>query len=225
MKLLLCVPTLSRADLLNENYEGLANCLEDEDRLLVLDNGMQAIGLEPSDKLGILRSAENLGVSKSWNLFLKIAFVLNRYDGCVLLQDDIKWSRIQVDSAKALMLENLDVDLFLSFHQFSVQVHRPSNIRTIGYYDKRFSPAWCEDDDYAVTMITKGRIYRRFAELDPLPGSIENGTTKPGPWETNNAKLKDKWGEVLTVIDPDFGVNYGDRDYYETNAGRVERRT
>src|SRR5437763_8661651 len=116
MNMLICVPTLSRADLLNKNYAGFAESLENGDKLLILHNGVgQAITLGPwSDKKTRIVPEQNLGVSKSWNLFLKLALD-HGYDACAILQDDVKWERKQVDAAKRLLKERSDIDLFLSF--------------------------------------------------------------------------------------------------------------
>ena len=114
--------------------------------------------------------------------------------------------------AKQLLAENPDVDLLLSYSIFDVQVHRRSNIRTIGYFDERYSPAWCEDDDYALTMIKRGRIYERFHDLDPLPGSIQSGTEKPVSWNESRAKFAAKWPD-----DAYFGINAPGLPHFITN--------
>ena len=208
MRALVAIPTLSRADLLLRNKDFLEG-LAPADEALVLDNGHQKIDLN----VPIIRTAKNLGVPGSWNAFLRRAFTgAVKFDLLVILQDDIIWDEVRLQEAKKLLVENPDVDLFLSPFQFSVQVHRPSNIQTIGYYDERFFPAWCEDDDYALTIIKRGRIYQRFISLDPLPGSIANGTDKGVAWPTQKAKLVAKWGR-------DFGVNNMDAPHYWTNRG------
>jgi GT2 family glycosyltransferase len=208
MRALVAIPTLSRADLLLRNKDFLEG-LAPADEALVLDNGNQTINLN----VPIVRPAKNLGVPGSWNAFLRRAFCAPvKFDLLVILQDDIIWDEHRLDEAKRLLVEYPDVDLFLSPFQFSVQVHRPSNIETIGLYDERFFPAWCEDDDYALTIIKRGRIYQRFISLDPLPGSIANGTDKGVAWPTQKAKLVAKWGR-------DFGVNNMDAPHYWTNRG------
>jgi GT2 family glycosyltransferase len=208
MRALIGIPTLTRADLLIRNREFLEG-LAPEDEALIIDNGRQTIDMAVS----IFRPTKNLGVSGSWNEFLRRAFCSpTKFDLLVILQDDIIWDEHCLAEAKRLLVENPDVDLLLSPFQFAVQVHRPSNIETIGFYDERFSPAWCEDDDYALTIIKRGRIYQRFISLDPLPGSISNGTGKDASWSEQKAKLVAKWGR-------DFGVNDYAKPYFWSNRG------
>jgi GT2 family glycosyltransferase len=208
MRALVGIPTISRADLLLRNkpfLEGLAPA----DEALVIDNGHQRIDIN----VPVIRPPKNLGVAGSWNAFMRRAFTGPRpYDLLVLLQDDIIWDASRLAEAKRLLQAHPDVDLFLSPFQFAVQVHRPTNLKTIGLYDERFFPAWCEDDDYALTIIKYGRVYQRFASLDPLPGSISNGTEKKVAWTEQKAKLVAKWGR-------DFGVNDMDAPHYWTNRG------
>jgi GT2 family glycosyltransferase len=207
MKALIAIPTITRADLLARN-KGFLEALKSPDEALIIDNGNQAIDIEAR----IERPGRNLGVAGSWNRALRAAFKEDRFDLLVLLQDDIIWNAARLDTAKRLLVEHPDVDLFLSPFQFSVQVHRPRNVKTIGFYDERYYPAWCEDDDYALTMIERGRIYERFTELDPLPGSIANGTEKGVSWSVQKARLVEKWGR-------DLGINDPAAPYYKTNRG------
>jgi len=215
MKMLIATATLTRHDLLNALYRPLALGLRGGDRLLVLDNGGQPIAL-PGRAVEIVRSGWNLGVPASWNYFLRRAFIEGDFDALMILGDDVRIGSAQVAAAKALLDRHGDVDLLLSYSFFDVQVHRRGNERTIGFYDERFSPAWCEDDDYARTMIQRGRIYQRFHELDPLPGSILSGTTKPQPWERARRTFAEKWPD-----DPQFGINQTSAPHFRTNRHMI----
>lgn len=212
MKTLVAIPTLCRADLLIRNKEFLEG-VRYPDQAIILDNGRQRIDID----VQIERTTENLGVPGSWNLFLRRAFLTRDFNALVLLQDDIIWDAEHLASAKKLLRFRKDVDLFLSNLQFSVQVHRRENIRTIGFYDERFHPAYCEDDDYAITMTQKGRVYERFDELNPLPGSISEGTMKPVTWKEQNQKLFEKWGAKA------FGVNIPHAPWYKTNKNILDK--
>lgn len=209
-KLLVAIPTLSRADLLIRNKPFL-EAVRAPDEVLILDNGRQSIDIA----VPIEKASFNRGVSWSWNFFLRRAFVSRDFDGLVILQDDIIWNIARLEAARKLLETRPDVDLFLSFLQFSVQIHRKENIDRIGCYDERFSPAYCEDDDYAILMTSLGRVYERFLELDPLPGSISQGTSKSigVDWNAQNKKLFEKWGKKA------FGVNIPHAPWYRTNRG------
>jgi len=208
VSLLVTIPTISRADLLARNKEFLES-VEAPDRVLILDNGRQKIDL----RVPIERSARNLGVSGSWNYFLREAFVDGDFDGLVLLQDDIIWNHPRLEAARELLHSRPDVDLFLSYHQFSIQVHRPMNLWRIGFYDERFFPALCEDDDYALTMTKLGRVYQRFHDLDPLPGSLMDQSPKPTPWAAQREKLTAKWGGAVR------GINDPGNPWFVSNKG------
>lgn len=200
--------TMTRLDLLMRNKFFLESIIE-PDSVLIVDNGNQSIDID----VPIERPGRNIGVSGAWNLLLKRAFVSNKFDALVILQDDIIWDRERLAHAVWLLLANPDVDLFLSHQQWSVQIHRPSTISTIGFFDERFWPACCEDDDYTIRMIRGGRIYQRFHELDPLPGSISGGTPRSIPWQVQRAKLTEKWG--LLAVE----ANVPHAPWYETNRG------
>ena len=87
MKILVAIPTLSRADLLIRNKEFLES-VRAPDEVLILDNGgHQSIDID----VPIERASSNRGVPWSWNFFLRRAFVGRDFDGLVLLQDDIIW--------------------------------------------------------------------------------------------------------------------------------------
>ncbi len=143
--MLVAVPTLTRHDLLNVNLKELAGGLAAGDRLLVLDNGTnQPIALDGS-RVQIVRSPFNLGVPGSWNFFLRRAFVEETFDALTILGDDVRMSPAQVVWAKMFLVEHPNVDLFLSYSNFDVQVHRKSNIRTI--------VLWPDDPEFGINVV------------------------------------------------------------------------
>jgi hypothetical protein len=200
--------TMTRVDLLMRNKKFLESILA-PDQVLILDNGDQEIDID----VPIERPKKNIGVSGAWNVFMREAFIKNNCDALVILQDDIIWDREKLAHAKWLLLANPDVDLFLSHLQWSVQIHRPTTMFSVGYFDERFWPCYCEDDDYTIRMIRSHRIYERFHELDPLPGSISDGTKKPVSWSTQKSKLVVKWGAHA------IEANVPHAPWYETNRG------
>lgn len=202
------IPTLARADLLVRNRAFLEG-IQPPDGVVIVDNGGQTIGID----VPIVRPGRNLGVAGSWNFILKKG-ADEGYDAVILLQDDVIWDADRLAEAKRLLAENADVDLLLSFMEFSVQVHRKGTMEAIGEYDERFYPAWCEDDDYALRMIERGRLYQRFRALDPLPGSQTCGTTKPVTWEEQRTVFIEKWPRQAS-----FAVNREAAFYFQTNRG------
>jgi hypothetical protein len=67
-----------------------------------------------------------------------------------------------------------------------------------------------EDDDYALRMTRAGRLYRRFAELDPGDESLFDGTPKPTSFADATAASTSKWGA-------EYPVNLRRCAGYETN--------
>ncbi len=211
LRALVAIPTITRADLLIRNKKFLEGIVS-PDEAFILDNGWQSIDIG----VPVERTQKNLGVSGSWNHFMNRAFVDGKFDLLVILQDDIIWDLKRLEDAKRLVAQKPDVDLFLSDLQFSVQVQRRGNEKSIGFYDEQYYPAYCEDDDYALLMMSKGKIYERFHELDPLPGSITNGSiayvNRRSSWEEQHKKLVAKWGRS-------FGINIPGKPWYQTNRG------
>ncbi len=215
MRVLVATATIARQGLVNALYRPLAAGLRGADRLLVLDGGGQPIVL-PGGAVEVVRWEGDAGAAEAWNHCLRRAFVEADYDALMILGDNVRLGAAQVAAAKALLARHADVDLLLSYWGFDVQVHRRGNERTIGPFDARFGPA--ASDDYGRTMTERGRLYQRFHELDPLPGSVHGATRTPQ--DGDRRAFASKWpGE------PYFEVNRPSAPHYHTNRHVAVRRT
>ena len=98
-----CIPTINRADLLNE---ALANYFNDfKDTLIVIcDNGHQEI-ISREQNFEIIRPKTNLGVAKSWNLLMEFADKQGATH-VLMLNDDVYLgkSEIQIQSILRLLM-------------------------------------------------------------------------------------------------------------------------
>jgi len=211
-RIMVATATLSRADLLNANYAQMAANLRPGDRLLILDNGRQNIRLPAGPGVEIVTAEANVGVSAAWNFFLQRAFERDKFDGLIILGDDIKWDTYRIEAARRLLVERPDIHLFLSGSAFDIHMHRPETYQRVGLFDEAFSPAWCEDDDYAMRVMVAGLHYWRFRQMNPLSGSVHGGTALP--YGVARARFAAKWPE-----DPRFGINYAQYGHYLSNIG------
>ena len=86
MKLIIGIPTINRADLLNE---ALANYFEDfkNTEIFIVDNGKQEI-ITREKNFVIYRPESNLNVSGSWNVIMDYAKKVNATH-VLMLNDDI----------------------------------------------------------------------------------------------------------------------------------------
>ena len=92
MKLIIGIPTLNRADLLNEALEKYFEDFQDTE-IFIVDNGNQSI-ITREEKFAIYRPAENLGVAKSWNMIMDYADKL-KATHVLMLNDDIVLGRTE----------------------------------------------------------------------------------------------------------------------------------
>ena len=70
-KIIIGIPTLNRADLLNEALEKYFEDFKDTE-IFIVDNGKQNI-ITREEKFAIYKPEENLGVAKSWNTIMDYA--------------------------------------------------------------------------------------------------------------------------------------------------------
>tara|TARA_Y100000310_G_scaffold12159_1_gene12597 strand:+ start:685 stop:1338 length:654 start_codon:yes stop_codon:yes gene_type:complete len=186
MKLLIGIPTLNRADLLNEALSDLAERLPDDKEwyLTIVDNGNgQHITVPESmgEKVSIRVSKTNLGVASSWNLILEEAFVFGDFSHVLMLNDDIvfplDWSVLEHYREEGFVIPPW------KYHRCAFLIGR-ERYAEVGCFDQSFYPAYFEDNDYLYRMRLKElpvtvaeeftpRTYRNSAtiEMDPAVNS------------------------------------------------------
>ena len=164
IKLVVAIPTINRADLLNE---ALAKYFEDfkNTHIAICDNGNQDI-ITREENFMIYRPQENLGVAKSWNMLMDYSDKIGATH-VLILNDDIYLGKNETDLA-LLIKNNLDADFINSFHNWCSYILRVDIWKKAGMFDEEFFPAYFEDNsfDYKMTLVGAKKTWTSF--LDPI---------------------------------------------------------
>jgi GT2 family glycosyltransferase len=162
MKLVLAIPTLNRADLLNEALE---KYFEDfpETHIVICDNGKQDI-ITREENFVIYRPEENLNVSGSWNMLMDYADKTEATH-VLMLNDDVYLGRAYHEVA-IIINQNLQMPFINSLMNWSSFILTVDAWKTIGGFDQINFPNYFNDNDYCYRM--------RLMGLDRLNSSFLN---------------------------------------------------
>jgi glycosyltransferase involved in cell wall biosynthesis len=164
MKLIIGIPTLNRADLLNE---ALIKYFEDFENteIFIVDNGNQSI-ITREEKFAIYRPTENLGVAKSWNHIMDYA---DKVDAThvLMLNDDIYLGRTE-HGIKLLISTNSNADFINSMQNWCSFILTVDMWKKAGKFDEEFFPAYFEDNsfDHKMSLVKAQKSWTSF--LDPV---------------------------------------------------------
>lgn len=190
VKIALCIPTINRADLLNNALEKYVN---NWDRIYIQDNGNQSITIHP--KVKVMRSQSNLGVSGSWNNLANTCFKLG-YTHVVLCNDDVEWYKVQKQVQEYVL--NNPTDFYVGTGTWCNFILPKSTFETIGGFDEQFFPAYFEDNDYCYRMRLAGlnRINDKFFDPELFRNSqtIARDKDLNKNFDRNKELFKIKWG-------------------------------
>jgi GT2 family glycosyltransferase len=193
MKLIIGIPTINRADLLNE---ALANYFEDfkNTEIVICDNGNQEI-ITRERNFVHYKPEKNLGVSGSWNMLMDYA---DKVKGThvLILNDDIYLGKSEEEVNTIIRLwkpEFLCTELNWCSFILSVET-----FKKVGNFDENFFPAYYEDNDYFRRMLLANVpiimnpmlnpvIYRNSMTIQKSP-ELNNG------FEKNRQYYISKWG-------------------------------
>lgn len=193
MKLIIGIPTINRADLLNE---ALANYFEDfkQTEIVICDNGGQEI-ITRENNFVIYKPEKNLGVSGSWNMIMDYADKV-KATHVLMLNDDIYLGKSEEEINTIIRLwkpEFLCTELNWCSFILSVDAYKK-----IGKFDENFFPAYFEDNDYFRRMMLLNIPIVMNAMLNPI--IYRNSMTILKTPELNNGFEKNrqyyisKWG-------------------------------
>ena len=197
-KLVVAIPTLNRADLLNEALERYFEDFK-ETHIAICDNGKQSI-ITREENFMIYRPEENMGVAKSWNMLMdyseKIGATL-----VLMLNDDIYLGKNEND-LNMLIKNDLDADFINSFHNWCSYILRVDMWNKAGKFDEEFFPAYFEDNSFDYKMTLKGAKKSWTSFLDPIvyrnSMSIAKDPTLNQKFMQNREMYVQMWGGLPT---------------------------
>ena len=163
-KFIVAIPTINRADLLNEALEKYFEDFKDT-HIAICDNGKQDI-ITREENFMIYRPEENLGVAKSWNMLMDYADKIEATH-VLVLNDDIYLGKTEHE-INMLIRNNMDADFINSFHNWCSYILKVDAWKKAGKFDEEFFPAYFEDNsfDYKMTLIGAKKTWTSF--LDPF---------------------------------------------------------
>ena len=161
-KIGLGIPTINRADLLNQALEVYKNTWSGSD-VYIIDNGNQDIRTT-SPNQHIIKTEKNLGVSGSWNLLCDILFAKG-YTHVALLNDDIVLDK-NVDEIGDF-INNNPSDFYVGTLTWCAFIIPLTTWQIIGRFDEIYYPAYYEDNDYAYRLHINNSKYTVTPFLNP----------------------------------------------------------
>jgi GT2 family glycosyltransferase len=193
IKVALGIPTINRADLLNEALDKY-RWTWSKRHIYIVDNGNQEID-DSNPWVHIHRPFKNLGVSASWNWCLKKAFE-NGYTHIAILNDDIVWEKT-IDQIEQFIRDN-PAGLYVSGGTWCCFILSYEAFMKVGGFDEGFYPAYFEDNDFCyrcrlaeIPRVTdhffSPEVYRNSMTIDK-DGSLNTN------FDTNKEKFAIKWG-------------------------------
>jgi GT2 family glycosyltransferase len=163
-KFIVAIPTINRADLLNEALEKYFEDFKDT-HIAICDNGKQDI-ITREENFMIYRPEENLGVAKSWNMLMDYADKIEATH-VLMLNDDIVLGKTEHE-INMLIRNNMDADFINSFHNWCSYILKVEAWKIAGKFDEDFFPAYFEDNSFDYKMTLSGRKKTWTSFLDPL---------------------------------------------------------
>lgn len=189
------IPTINRADLLNEALVKYAQCWPTM-KVFILDNGNQKIVTQsPNQK--IFRSDINIGVAASWNFLAEKAFS-EGYFRILMLNDDIELERDEKE-IRANLDKYPDHTLVVQDGTWCSFMLPKVVYDLVGPFDEDFYPAYFEDNDYEYRVelnpytemetheILNPTLYRNSMTIKKDPTLNKN-------FQDNEKKYIAKWG-------------------------------
>lgn len=198
IKLMVAIPTLNRADLLNE---ALVEYFEDfkDTHIAICDNGKQDI-ITREENFMIYRPEANLGVARSWNMLMDYADKINATH-VLMLNDDIVLGRAEHE-IKLLIKSNQNADFINSMQNWCSYILTVEMWKKAGKFDEEFINPYFEDDafDYKMTLNNASKVWTSFLN----PKVYRNSMTIAKEPSLNNHFMQnrqlyiDMWGGLPT---------------------------
>jgi len=160
LKVYVCLPVFNGYDLLDIALTSAENGTLKPDGYYVANNGLED-WVHPdkviADKTIIYNSGQNLGCSKSWNLFIKDVPQIR-----IIINNDIEFHSYTIENLVKAYNENQDCAIVASEYNsigsdetFSCFILTDKGIEEVGLFDEGFTPAYYEDCDYQRRCLLK----------------------------------------------------------------------
>jgi GT2 family glycosyltransferase len=196
MKLIIGIPTINRADLLNE---ALANYFEDfqETEIFIVDNGSQDI-ITREKNFAIYRPESNLNVSGSWNLIMDYAEKVNATH-VLMLNDDVYLGKTELEIQTILRLWG-SAPFFNSEMNWCSFIMSVEGFKKVGNFDAEYFLNYFNDNDmfYRMKLLNMDMVYT--AMLNPViyrnSMTIAKDPTLNSQFGVYRQNYINKWGGV-----------------------------
>ena len=198
MKLIIGIPTINRADLLNE---ALIKYFEDfqNTEIFIIDNGNQDI-ITRENKFAIYRPESNLNVSGSWNAIMDYA---NRVGAThvLMLNDDVYLGKTE-QTINLFLETNGGYGFYNSFYNWCSFILEVKTFNKVGLFDQEFFPNYFNDNDFfwRMQLIDTPMFYTHI--LDPIvyrnSMSIEKDPSLNSRFMDYRQNYINKWGGLPT---------------------------
>jgi len=176
MKISITIPTINRADLLQECLEPIIKHRELFHQIYIIDNGKQDLTeinkLCAGHNVEFLFPEQNLGVAGSWNVGLN--YLKKECNWVLVLNDDIVLSEEGVVNLHSAVKARKNKWLLTGKHFYSVFMVNTGCLDHMQYesgkyFDEIFFPAYCEDVDFEWRMkqIDPFVVEKHVKELTP----------------------------------------------------------
>jgi len=199
-KFAIAIPTINRWDLLKETIKKYTTDFPNT-YFFIVDNGNQL----PNHDYGyfpnsfIFNSKENLGVSKSWNYMLNLAFGETHpltFENVLVLNDDIYLGKNEEEILN--FIDNNDFSLATTTLTWCAFIISSKTFFEVGPFDEAIYPAYFEDNDYAYRLKLAGVPHSCYDFLNPETfinsGSIAKDPSLNLNFENNRKYFISKWG-------------------------------
>jgi GT2 family glycosyltransferase len=164
IKFIVGIPTINRADLLNEALQRYFEDFKDTE-IFIVDNGNQEI-ITREEKFVIYRPTENLNVSGSWNTIMDYGKKI-KATHVIILNDDIVLGRTEHE-IKMLIRNNPDLPFLNSLMNWSSFILSVQGYKKIGVFDESYFPNYFNDNDYCYRMRLLGLERLNTSFLNPI---------------------------------------------------------
>lgn len=206
MKVIIGIPTLNRADLLERNLRSLLTQLGNIDKIIVVDNGNQNIPYSQLSQIDLIKNNENAGVCKSWNQIIDKAFNTYKADWALMLNDDVALNQHQFQRSINLILEHhkdkwiLNSPFYWSSWAISKEGARHLSYEPKKWFDEKLFPGYYGDNDmqWRIENIDRTKLVMGVSLL--TPEICENSMTLKKAPELNRGIFESgqyymqKWG-------------------------------